>query len=419
MSEEKETAWGRFVSAFRSSGAWKKLFLALACVCHAAFLLNLSRPFLSPLSHDMTLFRAVRGADFNAVYMAGRYATQGANLYRAPLHEEAIAHTRYRYTPPVAFLLGIPFSLIPNPRAAYWFWIIITEFILFVNIYLTIRFCPREERIIPAVLLWLLFFPYAVELFMGQFSFFTASLGFWCVLALLERRETRATVLWIPMALLKLFPLWLAPFFWKKIGPGKTLAALFLIAALVAPYLAFHKTDASDFFLLNFQMGKEPLDKPYFGNQGLYHFILQFRQGVPEIPPRVIPSVIYGLGIVLLAAFFRLCLKNRKDPVLLFSLGMALFFIISLEIWEHHYVLLLPLFVLYFIFRERAGMPFFISYILCALPTLYFFVNPSASFRGTGGGLSLNSSEVYLYFAIKPLGAILFIIILFRDLRRK
>lgn len=406
----------RLFSAFRRAPLiWKILFF-LGLGCHLAFVSNLIFGFLTPVSHDMTLFRTPhQGIDFKAVYAAGLYARKGMNLYReGPVGE--IEHTLFRYTPPVAFFPGIPFSLIPNVKLAYGGWVFINEIVFLINLILTILFCIKEERIIPSLVLWMFFFPYAVEIYMGQFSFVTGSLVFWSALALWKKRVGLATLLWIPSILLKIFPVLLIPVFWRRANPKKTLSALGLVLLLTIPYFIFHPYDLNDFLGLNFPLGKPPLTHPYYGNQGLYHFALAFRQNIPEIPPPFILHFIRGAGMICFFPFLYFCLKGRRSLPLLFSLGMSLFFILSLEVWEHHYVLILPFFVLFFLSQKRTGPFFFIAYILCAMPTLFILVNPSGFLKADDISLSLNSSETFLYFAIKPLGILIFVANLFYDL---
>jgi hypothetical protein len=405
----------RLFSAFRKAPRiWKILFL-LGIGCHLAFVSNLVFGFLTPFSHDMTLFRPHQGIDFKAVYASGLYARGGMNLYReGPV--DGIEHTVFRYTPVVAFFPGIPFSLIPNIGVAYGIWVFINEIFLIINLFLTIHFCEKEERIIPSLLLWMFFFPYAVEVYMGQFSFVTGSLIFWSALALWKKRGNLAVIFWIPAILLKIFPLLFIPVFWKRASPGKTLSALGAVLLLTIPYFMFHPYDFNDFLRLNLPLGKPALTQPYYGNQGLYHFALAFRQNMPEIPASFVVLFIRCAGMICLCFFLYFCLKGRRSILLLFSLGASLFFILSLEVWEHHYVLILPFFALYCLSQQRTGPFFFAAFILCAIPTLYILVNPSGFLKPDCTSLSLNSSETFLYFAIKPLGITIFMANLFYDL---
>ena len=140
----------RLAEAFREASPLMKAAIVIALLCHLSFLANLRWKFLNCLSYDMMTFRQVRGVDFNAVYMAGRYARRGENLYTVPYYEEGIPHTRFRYTPPIAFVVGVPFSLIPNFFTASKIWALVTEILFVINVLLSVRFCADKRRILPA-----------------------------------------------------------------------------------------------------------------------------------------------------------------------------------------------------------------------------------------------------------------------------
>lgn len=399
----------RLKIAYGKSSSALKLLLIAALLCHLLFLANLKFRFLNPLSHDMALFRDVRGADFNAVYMAGRYARTGENLYRVPTYNEGIPHTRFRYTPPVAFIIGIPMSLIPNVFIASRLWVLINELLLLINIIITIRFCGDKKRLIVATCLWLLYFPFAVELYMGQFSFLMASLTFWAAHCLSKGCRRAGLASWMAAILLKLFPIWLLPLFWKRAGRGATLAALILLIILTVPYFMRHPDAAQDFMKLNLPFSQKSETEAYGGNQGLHHMLLHYRQIIPALPQRMASALPAVAGLALLIFLTAASLKGGRHPMPLFALGMALFFIISPDLWEHHYVLLLPFFVSYYIMKEKAGMAFWSSFIFCAMPTLHIFLD-------SGANNILQSAATFLYFTIKPLGNIIFVLILIRDL---
>lgn len=420
MINNLATALKDLFKAFRSSSPSIKILAVAAVIFHLLFIGNLKTRFLSPLSYDMTLFRDVRGVDFNAVYMAGHYARRGQNLYTEPAYEEGIPHTRFRYTPPVAIVLGIPFSFISNFFWASRIWFVITEILLLFNIIVTIYYCPDKKAILPATLMWLFFFPYAVEIYMGQFSFLTGTLAFWAALALWQGRSRSSAALWISTILLKVFPLWMAPLYWKRTSLLKTAGILVLLLLLVLPYFAFHPEDGADFLALNSLLGKKPLSEPYMGNQGFYHFLLQWQRGLPLIPVSFSLYLSYALGALLLLVFLYLCLTGERDVRLLFCFGFTVFFVLSPEVWEHHYVMLLPFLVLGYISWKRFRRAILAAYILCALPTLYVFFNPTTGpFDAWGANLSLNSPLGYLYFVVKPAGVVIFLIVMLVQAFRK
>ncbi len=399
----------RMKSAFGKSSPALKLLLIAALFCHLLFLLNLKFRFLNPFSHDMALFRNVRGADFNAVYMAGRYARAGENLYRIPTYDEGIPHTRFRYTPPVAFLIGIPMSLIPNVFIASRLWVLINEILLFINILITIKMCGDNRRLIAAVCLWLLYFPFAVEIYMGQFSFLMASLLFWSAYCLSKGCRRTGLAAWMGAILLKLFPIWMLPLVWKRAGRKATIASLTALFLLTVPYFMRHRDAARDFFSLNMPAAAKNEMQPYGGNQGLRHMLLHYRRIVPALPQRTVSALPAAAGLALFIFLTAASLKGSWKPMPLFALGTALFFIISPDVWEHHYVLWLPFFVSYYIMKEKPGWAFWVSFIFIAMPTPHIFSN-------LGTNNDLPPAAAFLYFSIKPLGNIIFALALMRDL---
>jgi glycosyl transferase family 87 len=411
----------RFMSAFRRSSNLVKFFFMAAVFFHLLLIVNLRGKYLSDYSYDLNTFRAVRGIDFNAVYCAGLYARKGTNLYRVPTQDEGIPHTRFRYTPPVAYVIGVPFSFIRNFFIASRIWILINEILLCINILLTVRFCRDERKILPAIMMWLFFFPYAVELYMGQFSFLMGSFSFWSALALWKKRKKLAVFFWIPAILLKLFPIWLVPLFWKKAKPGITITGIFILFILIVPYFLTHPVDRKDFIQLNSQLGKEHSTTPYYGNMGFYNCLLQWKKVFPGISAKYLPHFVYTLsiGLIFLLAWF--CFRNVNDVIVLYSTGIVIFFILSLELWEHHYVLLLPFFVLYYISREnqnswkKVRIPFIFSYILCAMPSFYIFLNCSVPFAKKDFILTLKPLIEYLYLSTRTIGVIIFLFVLLHE----
>ena len=408
MSESPEkqfhalSAFQRLYRNLSRGPSWLRALFFAGILCHLVFIINLDARFLHPLSYDMTQFREIRGVDFNAVYMAGRYARTGKNLYTRPYYEEGIPHTRFRYTPPAAFLIGIPFSLFSDPFVASGVWALVMELVLLANIYLSCRYCRRDAHVVPAVLIWLFYFPFAVEMYMGQFSFLTGSLIFWSALALERNREKTSLGCWIGAILIKLFPVWLVPVYCKKTGWKKTCLALLIGIAVTLPYFVIHPGFLKDFIGLNLKFGTDPLKEAYAGNLGLYHFFLSL--GIGEFGYEYLPWIIQGLGLGMILITAYLAFFRKTGTEILFGLGMAAYFVFSLEVWEHHYVLLLPFFALYLIRRDKAGILFYISYTLIALPAFFMFFNADAP----GNIFTLNSPAGSLYFSIKPLGILLF-----------
>jgi hypothetical protein len=101
---------------------------------------------------------------------------------------------------------------------------------------------------------------------------------------------------------------------------------------------------------------------------------------------------------------------SREHIIMCVSLWISCFFLIYTDIWEHHYVLFIPVFVLILIIYNRikvkSSIILLISYLLISLPSLFI-----VQFLFTEGAPveidSLNPLFVVLYHLQKPLGVIL------------
>ena len=176
--------------------AWNnrpELWLGAGLLVHAFFLAALSgdalRPFFNDASHTQ------RGFDFAVFYLAGQALAEGRDIYAV---EGAFG---FRYLPAFALTAGRFFALF-QPQTAYFLHLGITELFLAANLWLTWRVSDAPRRG-PALFMWLAFSPYFLELYMGQVSFWAASLLFW-LLAACQRGQGRWTGLyWAGAVLIK------------------------------------------------------------------------------------------------------------------------------------------------------------------------------------------------------------------------
>jgi hypothetical protein len=68
------------------------------------------------------------------------------------------------------------------------------------------------------------------------------------------------------------------------------------------------------------------------------------------------------------AATFR---RGEPDVVGLFALWSAAYFLVYDDVWEHHFVMLLPALVLLVALQPAYRLPALIVWVLVAVPTLY------------------------------------------------
>jgi len=179
-----------------------------------------------------------------------------------------------------------------------------------------------------------------------------------------------------------------------------------LVALCSVPYFLLFPEDVA-VFMLNFS-GALYSHGGNFGLKSLYAYIAIDLLEVPD-PAR------WFLYFTLLAGIFTTFLTFRyRNVVLQFTLWVCLFFMIYKDVWEHHYVLLMPIFSLIISTRitnpreliSKRNLPFSCSVLLIALPSLFvleFVLSP----QGFQEPNVLNPVFVILYHSTKILGVLL------------
>ena len=195
-----------------------------------------------------------------------------------------------------------------------------------------------------------------------------------------------APLCWVLSVLLKSFT---ALYTLTLFRIGKKKLALAGIAAAVltsAPYFARHPQDLRWFFQLNFQ----PL--PSYSVGGCLGFCSLLRDmsdrllssvSIQEInltffdvSARNIPLVIV-LAAIFITTFLLTVRKRTIDPLGNITLWTLTFFLIFKDIWEYHYVMLLPLFVGFYL--QTRSKYLLVLFILLAVPTPIFFYDVPTS----------------------------------------
>ena len=216
-----------------------RAILLAGIAVHLLFLLSLRLGWLNPLFND-TIHRFGPGGDFFSIYAAGVKASAGQSVYTVGGHVQTVPYAyAFRYAPLVAYTLGATLSRLPA-ITAYAVWLITCELALLRNIRLTLALAPDKRTGQMAAALWLLFTPYYLELFVGQFTFITASLVFWAYLGWRDGNRRRADWLWAAAVWLKMMPLLFLPVVllrgrWK----GALAVLLVLIGSSAAYFLRF------------------------------------------------------------------------------------------------------------------------------------------------------------------------------------
>jgi len=382
------------------------LLFSAALAVHLVGLMSLSAGWLDPLFND-AVNRLGRGADFFAVYGAGGNVIEGQSVYAPPPEGGAPYAYPFRYLPSVGYSLGALFN-VTYPWHAYWSWVLINEALLAVNLFLTWKATPDRRLALGAMSLWLVFSPYYLELFMGQFSFAMASLFFWTGIALRQSENGKAGLAWTASLLLKSNSLLFLPL-WLRFRMGWMAVVSLAVAALVnLPYFLL-VDGAWSAWSANFSsLGSGAVD-PHPGNLGLPALIEAVIRSAPGTPVAAVASLPWGFAILLLCGGVTL-LAGPSQKLRLLAMWICAYFFVFAEVWEHHYVMLLPAVMLVILYDARLRPLAFVCGIMLALPTPYALFaagSPPLDYTVVDPQLFWSSAEVAVHHLSKLLPAFL------------
>lgn len=372
-----------------------RLTLVLALAVHGLFIASLVGPahFLNPLFPEgMHNIGEGQGSDFFAFYQAGAYVLEGRDIYQRPMEDpdRVVPYAYfYRYLPFVACTIGVALNALP-PWPAYWLWVALVEACLLACVVATRRLARDPTLFGYLASMWLAYSPFYMEQYMGQLTFIMAALVFAAALAHRRGRERAFDWIWIASVLLKHLTFLYVPIFVRLRRYRAPLVAAALVAATTVPYYLTRSSGVGTFAHDNFDLSLYP----YPGNMGVLALVMVLKA---RIFPQASEAIAYlgplkvtltrALVLVTMAVPVLLSLwvtLRRKPFDLIESIGlwtMAYFFVFR-EVWEYHYVLLLPLFVLFYA-RTRART-LWVIYALAAMPTAFVLYdvageNPEAS----------------------------------------
>jgi len=379
--------------------------LAVAIAIHVALGAALAGDALRPVFND-TRNRPGPAADFFAVYHAGRQVWTGRSPYARDEQPRVTPphFAPFRYPPGVAWTLGVAVAKV-RPWIAYAAWIVALEALLVVGLVWLGGLIADPRQLAWLRASWLVFPPYFLELWMGQFTFVAAML----VLFAVRPRTGRAAaaVAWAAACALKVFPLALAPALaFRRRGGALAVAAVVMLAAL-APLLAIDG-GVSGFFRLNFG-APEPAEM-HAGNFSLLVLLHRVVELVVHPPApgtwAVVAKVVaWSLAAITTAAMWR---ARRTDLALSAAAALWLLPLMSKDSWEHHYVVALPavaLMISAFAGRPRERLATAIAWALVAAPSLLLVLQdePSTWYPEIGWSPGWRA----IYHAPRPLGALL------------
>ena len=336
------------------------------------------------------------GCDFYALYLATKNFTRGKNIYGDdPQHKVVPCHFGYRYLP-IGLVVGAPFAAF-TPKKAYQAWIIFLELLVLVNVLLLWRVAPTDRIFGLGTFLIAAGSPLYLELYMGQYSLLQATFLFAALTASQKGQEGAfagffgASLLWKLNTWIAL-PALLIKKRWKIVAVS---AALILLTTV--PYVLWNH-DAWDAIRYNF----EPSILAGFtkGNHGLLAFVMKL---LPKIAPK---TLVLAVPLVVVAVALIVNLIGRGAHMAdMIALWMAAYFLAYKHVWEHHYVMLVPVIVILAV-RYRSKF-LLLPGALTALPTIYYYP-VQASWSDVGlliyhGQKPLAAMLVFVFAAIKVL----------------
>lgn len=349
-----------------------------ALLIHLSMLVSWRVGFLNPLFFDATVTHGRRGWDFYALYQAGHNVLTGHSVYQSDGSQIDMVipdgtYTPFRYLPVSAYTVGVLLNVL-SPIWAYRAWVALIELLLLFCLWLTWRNVPDPKQRVVLCAMWLVYTPFYLELYMGQFSFVQAAL-LWIML-LAARPGLAFDAAWIVSVLWKqntalLTPLLVRLSRWKSLV---WLAALILITS--GPYFALVPGSLTAF------LGNLRSDPPWFqlGNLGFRQLVFDAMWSFADTFKLTVGNEIYvwaQRGVVILFGLVPLLLTlldRRPDITLHVSLWITTYFMVYHHVWEHHYVMLLPVMIA-LVWRFRSPW-LWIVYLALALPTPYALIDP-------------------------------------------
>jgi hypothetical protein len=404
------------------------ILFGLGVLVHLFALSSLVTGVLDPLFVDTT-HRLGKGADFYAVYQAGQNVKDGISVYEWNRDTSVVPYWYpYRYAPPLAQTFGVLATNL-SPQVAYRVWVGALEGLLLLNLWLTRRMFPERHRAMVAMSLWLLFSPYYLEIYLGQFSFVMATLLFWMIhwwypeSPDLPLRRRLGDAAWIASLLVKANSALIAPVLLKAgrwrlvVMAGAVVGAMSLPYFLVAPgsleIYARNVTDGLTADALPGNLGLSALVATAIlrlggswptGEVDLLNLAPALTDAIRL--PLTILSLVVGLATIILTIR-----ANRRNVVELILAWTLVHFLVYKHVWEHHYVMAIPVFVL--LYRGFASGPdrirvsprlFWATFWIMALPTPFVFIDVASA---PVDPLSEWTTQAALVFhAGKPLAAL-------------
>jgi len=359
------------------------LVLLGGLLIHLGYLASLHQGWLNLLFNDSS--HTEQGFDFQIYYLAGKAVLAGGDPYGVE------GGFGFRYLPAFAHLLARGFALLP-PLCAYLAYLLLSELVLGATLWLTWHWAPAGMVRSLALCMWLVPTPLYLELYMGQVNLWAASLLFALFYALDRGRGRAAALAWTGAVLIKPNALLLLP----ALGRQRQYLPLALCGAVVVgtslPHFLAYPGSWSVFVGAN--LGSQQVEGAltHAGNLGLWGALVS---GVAKTAGLSLSQLArlgdlpaWGQGLVLLGpagvgitSLYATLRTRNADPLLPYTLWLSAFFLIYKDVWEHHYLFMIPVLVVLYLRRpERWVLG---AFALIALPTPLVLLDLYPGVRGS------------------------------------
>ncbi len=408
------------------------LFFITGLIFHISLLFRINDPVMQGWYFDVVNTPDPgAGVDFNALYTQAGNILKGKSIYKTldellhPSEPDPVQYdeqgdytgpslsseTAEDYLPPfrylpIAALVGVPLRLF-DFWTAYRIWTGFHELLVLLSLYLLWKSTADKPLalILCGMLLW--FAPYYVEVFQGQYSWLQAFLILLTIYNVELGNETSAMWSFIASALWKLNTLlWIIPLWLTR--RHRWIYILLIIAVVTTvPYFIMHPGDIAGFLAVN--LHPDTTHTFTFGNSGLRMFIdftlrwfdIQLQGAIPNpLVKYASPLIALVIFILTLAAVW----KNRKDTVGNMLILVTAYFLIYVDVWMHHWLMLLPIVIWEY---RRTRSPFvFIIWLLLALPTRFDWIGEYHMLARLPVDQVTNFPAAFLYFGQKAIPAL-------------
>jgi len=339
--------------------------------------------------YDSTKYEV--GFDFFGLYKGGLDLLRGESIYQEARYDQTATvftdeavpyYCPYIYPPIVSYFI-VPFTIALSPFKAFVVWTLIQELLLLwcVKISRNLFKSPWHKSVVTAM--WLCFGPYYLLLYIGQTSFVIAT----CLLILgacyIAEWKKAGDWAWVASVALKLLTLIAAPILLRSRRYRALILAFGIVVLASAPYFAFHPADVGFFAYLV----KSRTVAPYGGD--LSHSEVSYYLFGRETGEKA--SKVFMWAVILLSLGLTF-LPKKVHFVDGLSLWMCTYFLAYIRVWEHHYVMILPILVLLFFSTESKFV--LAMFVLLALPTPFFLYST---------GWSLAQNLLHHLFKLVPI----------------